>query len=270
MSSNYHDIKEYLLGGLGPDEREGIELRVIEDGDFAEEALAAEDALIESYVDGELAEADAARFRAEYLTTDERVRRVKDFVALRAAVVQSERSSNSVVADKASPFLAFFTRLGPALALGAAAVVLIAVAGFWFYFSGNSLTDLEQQYASLNKADMTDLSRFPSHSKVELIPGTFRSVDAGSKIATGGLSETVLFRLPLGFEPSPDASFKAEVWRDGKGIFSVAEVRAVRDATGHEVRVLLPRSIFGKGQYQIRLSQDGANNAPVVFNFIAD
>ena len=270
MNSNYDDTKEYLLGGLDPGGRESIELRVIEDEEFGTEAMAAEDQLIESYLDGELSEDDVRRFTSSYLVTEERVRRVKELAALRAAVSRSSSPRVEAVQKTGFDLSNFFGRFGPALAMGAAALVLVAVAGWWLFSSDRPATDLESQYASLNKGDMSDLNRLAAYSEVELVPGTLRSTDGGSKIVTSNLTETVLFRLPLDFEPPSDTQFRALILRDEKGIFTVDNLRPVRDSSGLEFRVLLPKALFQSGQYQIRLSQYESKNAPIVFNLTAE
>ncbi len=267
MNSNYDEIKEYLLGRLDPEARESIELRIIEDEEFGFEAMAAEDHLIESYLDGELSDDDAGRFGSTYLVNEVRVQRVKELAALRAAVSRGPSPGGEMEEKSGFSFSGFFGRFGPALAMGAAAIILVA--GLWLYLSGNGATDLERQYASLNQGDMSDMNRLGSYSKVELVPGTFRSGDGGSTIVTRNLTEAILFRLPLDFEPQSDAKFRALVLRDEKGIFTVDDLRPVRDGSGLEVRVLLPKELFQNGQYQIRLSQYETKNAPVIFNLTA-
>src|SRR5690348_1554362 len=89
MGANYEDIKAYLLGGPDEAARESIDVRLIEDEDFATEIRAIEDELIERYIDGELSEEDAAKFRSNYLVTESRADRVKELAALRTAVARN-------------------------------------------------------------------------------------------------------------------------------------------------------------------------------------
>lgn len=270
MRSDYENIKEYLLGGLDAQERESIELRIIEDEEFSVEALAAEDELIESYVDGDLNGNDEGRFRSDYLTTEERVRRVKEFAALRAAIAREHSQARETTEKSRSGFLGFLNRMRPIPALTAAAVLLIAVAGLWFFLSNRGPTGLEKEYAALNQSDMTDLSRFASHSAVELRSSTLRSGDAGSKVATGSLTETVLFRLPLTFDPEPSARFDVVLLQEGKSKFTVPGVGPVTNGDGSEVRVLLPREVIKTGQYQISLTRPETTFSPVLFTFTAE
>ena len=274
MNANYDQIKGYLLGDLSTEECEKIDLRIIEDDDFAVEALAAEDLLIESYIDGELSEADAMKFRSNYLINETRARQVKEFVALRAAASAianrpAERPQKKNDASKWS-LAALFENLRPVTAFAVPA--LIAVVGFavWFYVSDRGITPLEREYAALNQADMGDLNQFASFSKIQLTPGAFRGGAQEARVATGTLTEGVLFRLPLTFDPAPWAKFDATLLQEGKTIFRVEEVRPFTDGDGSEVRLLLPREAIKRGQYQISLSQRGQNLSPVVFGFTAE
>ena len=273
MSANYDEIKDYLLGRLDPAELRSVDLRLIEDEDFGSDAMAAEDALIESYVDGELTDDEAGLFRSNYLTTEARAQRVREFVSLRAAAVRLSASSPNVAPrskDNKWNLSGLFFGLQPAMALAAVALVAVVGAGVWIYFAEPQPTALEREYAELNRVDMNDLSRFSSYSTVELVSGTLRSDDAGSKIAATGLSDTILFRLRLAFEPPGGVSYRAELRHGGKKVFSIENVRPVKAGPVDEVRLLLPRAMIGKGQHQIALTQPGTSASPVLFDFVAE
>ena len=273
MSANYDEIKDYLLGRLDPVELRAVDLRLIEDEDFGSEAMAAEDALIESYVDGELTDDEAGLFRSNYLTTAARAQRVREFVSLRAAAARTPASSPQAAPgskDDKWNLSGWLFGLRPAMALAAVALVAVVGAGVWIYFAEPRPTALEREYAELNRSDMKDLSRFSSYSTVELVSGRLRSDDAGSKVAATGLSDTILFRLPLAFEPPGDVNYRAELRHDGRKVFSVDDVRPVKAGPVDEVRLLLPRAMIGKGQHQIALTRPGTNASPVLFDFVAE
>lgn len=270
MTSNERDIREYLLGGLAAEEQELVELRMIEDDDYGIEALAVEDRLIESYLDGELSDDESKRFRSNYLTSDARVKRVKEFVALRAVLVANRTQTSTVMQEAGGGFFAFLRGFGPATAYAGAAVLLIAIAGAWFLSSTAGPTQLEQEYAKLNESDMNDLTKFASTSSVELTPGTYRSGDPGTKVATSTLTDKVLFRLPLMFESAPEARFDVALIRDGKSVFTIPGMRPVSDRGGSELRVLFPKTAIQSGQYQISLTQPGTSLAPVNYAFTAE
>lgn len=270
MTSDEREIREYLLGGLAAEELERIDLRIIEDEEYGVEAMAAEDRLIESYLDGELSEEESEQFRTNYLTSEPRAQRVKEFAALRAAVVANDSPVMSPVVeareDRDGGLFSWLFSLRPAVAMATVGLFAILGAVAWIYFVDKP-SSLESEYAALNRQDKTDLSGFSQYSKVELSPGTLRSTDSASKIAIGNQTESIMFRLPLNFDPPPDAIYRALVLRDGKGVFSVYDQRPIRVGSLLEVRVLLPRSIFERGSYQIQLAQLETKAAPVIFNF---
>ena len=78
------EIRRYLLGDLDEAAAEALEDRYVADPALLETVRAAEDALIEAFLDGRLAPADRARFEAHYLAT--RIHR--DRVAIARALRQ--------------------------------------------------------------------------------------------------------------------------------------------------------------------------------------
>ncbi len=274
MNLDYEDIKEYLLGSLSAAEREEIDLRIIEDTEFAIDTSAAEDHLIERYLDGELTDDESRLFRSDYLVTEQRARRVKEFAALRTLASRRAIEPPEAVSAQAGGnwfgLSGLFARYRLVTAMAVILVAALAGVGGWIYFADRGPTALEREYAALNQADMSDLARFDSDSKVELFPSNFRSSDRALRIKAGGLTRSILFRLPLIFDPYAGSRYRAELRREGKTVFSVPNVSPVKDGSGTEVRVLIPREIIGKGEYQIILSQLGTEVAPVAFGFVAD
>jgi hypothetical protein len=57
-------LREYLLGGITPEEREQIEHRIFEDDDFADSLRASEADLLDGFTSGTLNEEDRRRFAA--------------------------------------------------------------------------------------------------------------------------------------------------------------------------------------------------------------
>jgi hypothetical protein len=265
MGPNYEDIRSYLLGNLAESERESIDLRIIEDEDFGVEARAVEDQLIESYIDGELNDEETANFRSNYLVSEARANKVRELAALRSAVARKQDAPAEPATGWTLSGLFAGLRPVPAFA-GLAIIVLIGVAA-WIYFADRP-TALETEYAALNRSDLSDVRTLGQYTAVELIPGTYRSGDPASIVKTSEATKTILFSLPLTFDPPSGTRFRAEVTQEGKRLFSVPETNVVRDAGGSKVRVLLPlEPLKKKGQYQIILSQIGTENSPVVFGF---
>ena len=267
MTPNYERFKEYLLGGLSVEERENLELQIIDDPDFGTEALVAEEHLIESYVGEELSPSEADRFRSQYLITDERLKRLKEFAAFRAAIVDQPRLNFGTEEKHVTNRVSLFERLRPFTVVAVGALVLIVASLLLYKSVIQRPSTIESEYAAMNSRDMSDLNALSEYSKVELTPGTFRGGDAGDTLRPIDLTESALFRLHLGFDPPPDARYRVLVLRDDRQIFEVGSKDVVRNESVKEVRVLLPKKIFERGQYVIRLEQYESSNAPVVFNF---
>jgi putative zinc finger protein len=79
-------LREYLLGGLAPAQREEIEERLLADPDVHAAVQATGDDLIHAYLAGELSAADRERFETHFLSTPRRRERVAFVRTLVSAV----------------------------------------------------------------------------------------------------------------------------------------------------------------------------------------
>jgi hypothetical protein len=80
------EIRRYLLGDLDEADAAALEARYVEDVRLLDEIRAAEDALIEAFLDGRLPPAERARFTSHYLASPVHRDRVAIVRALRARV----------------------------------------------------------------------------------------------------------------------------------------------------------------------------------------
>jgi CHAT domain-containing protein/tetratricopeptide (TPR) repeat protein len=86
MVAKHHDhdtVRRYLLNQLSDAEREQISWRILSDDGFFTELDIAEDEVIDQYVAGELSRDDLERFQHDFLTTPERLSKVKSAQALK-------------------------------------------------------------------------------------------------------------------------------------------------------------------------------------------
>jgi hypothetical protein len=82
-----HDaVRRYLLGLLREAEQRPLEERLFTDDAFYEEVLIAEDELIDQYLAGEVSGSERSRFEEHFLTTPERLRKLRFARALRRHV----------------------------------------------------------------------------------------------------------------------------------------------------------------------------------------
>lgn len=80
MNQRFDDegpFRRYLLGQLAESDQENIECQLLSEQEMVERLLIVEDELIESYVSGELAEADRPRFEQFFLVSPERQHKLK-------------------------------------------------------------------------------------------------------------------------------------------------------------------------------------------------
>jgi CHAT domain-containing protein len=132
-------LKDYLLGTLEDEAVQSrIEERLMVDEEFAVRVSAAEDELIEQFLDGELSDADADRFQTFFLAPPERrsqFRLTRDL--RRAAVAKANVPSPHPI--RSQPARGLWT--GWLRFSAAAAAILIAALGIWRFAIYESDTD---------------------------------------------------------------------------------------------------------------------------------
>jgi hypothetical protein len=148
-------LMHYLLGELSQDERTELEDRYLSDQDFFDRLLAAEDDLIDEYVQGKLSRQESQLFERNFLTSRERQDRLSSARALSRFV-----DSNLVGREKASlpaRLLSYFKVGSPAMrfAVSAAMVILIVgVAGMWM-----ELGRMKSQLSEVQSGQVAQLQR---------------------------------------------------------------------------------------------------------------
>ena len=155
------------------------------------------------------------------------------------------------------------------LTIGAAIVVLLVAGLVWSRYLGGSNSDLEQQYAVLNRRDLSDTSQLTGYSGVNLSTGTFRDANSIRKQNEESLTDTVLFRLVAPLKGADGEAFKAKLSRGTVLVFTVEAAKAYQNPHGEEIRLLLPKSVLQKGQYQIRL-ENASGVETGTFSFVID
>lgn len=124
----------YLLGTLPEDATERLDELSFTSDDLARDLEAAENELVDGFIAGELAPAEAELFRSNYLATPLRRRKVEF-----ARALQRMPTPDKIVDRASSGFFsqlrAFFAGSGLRIAFSAAAAVLLVVAGVWIISS---------------------------------------------------------------------------------------------------------------------------------------
>ncbi len=253
MDQTGEKLRRYLLGSLPASEAEEIDLQIITDDSLSEALALAEHELIEDHLDQALTPEEAELFRKNFLLSDERRQMVIDTSLLRKYSDQYGKAMITVSEPASSVFeklKAIFTR--PAFAGAAVVAVLLIALLTWQVFIRDTSTPLEREYAAMNVKDLSNAGEFTGLSSISLVSSNLRDANSASRQSVSTMTETILVRLalPNGVDT---ATFKATLSRASTTIFTIDAVTSYQNPNGKEVRMLVPRSVLEKGQYQILL-----------------
>ena len=144
-------LKEFVLGGLAPAQREEMDERLLTDPDFHAEVQATGDDLIQAYLADELAQPDRERFESFFLASPRRRERVAFMRSLLAAADAGQSGRTQSGAAAATPGRPLPTSLLP----WAAALVVGLAAGGWG-LSERRLRDREAAAAQAREASLRE------------------------------------------------------------------------------------------------------------------
>jgi hypothetical protein len=135
-------LVRYLLGSLSKDETERFDELSVTDDEFAARLRSAEDDLIDAYVRGELAGETLERFTSAYLSQPAGIRRIAFADALQKYQARHADPPGAVVQRPSSTSM-------PAWSLAAAAVLVLAAAGYFFVENVRLRTDIAAERDAL-------------------------------------------------------------------------------------------------------------------------
>jgi hypothetical protein len=260
-------IRAYFLGNASPDQVEVIEMFILDDTDSERVCARIEDDLIEDYLEGALAEEEESDFRAKYLTTNERRRKVAEISLLKTYAARATRSAAEArVTHRAG--LSGFWSWRFAAAGGIAAVLIFGLFTWQIYRKGDRPSALEAQYGEINHRDLADLSQFQQYRSVEVLAGTFRDASAVRPTVDVNGSSAVLFRFIIPYTPKPDQRFSASLVSDGQR-FELEDLPVYKNGAIWEVRAIIPSSVLHKGETVVDLAAVGTSNSPIRYTLIA-
>lgn len=296
---NHELAKRFLLGNLSESERVKIEDGFLEQDDFYQELLVAEDDLIDAYVRGELPAHERALFEQRRLTSPHSRERVEFARTLFESV--SASSVLGPVPDRPASWWSFgaggLLIRRPAIGLAFAAVLLVLMlAGLWFGLDRWRIRPAPEQAkgiqpmpitppespAPIRPAEEPHVARneerppaketptvrppvLPVIATFALLPGLARgSSGAGALVLPAGATE-VRLRLVL----------EGEAYKTYRAVLSTPEGRRVssRDVTNGpaaksaNLTLTFPAELFSSGDYVLDLS--GANT-PGNWESVAD
>lgn len=262
-------LRKYLLETLDEKEFEELDLRVIEDETFAAKLSFAESELLEDFLDNELSPEEVEVFHKHFLSLPERRQLIQEISDLRSFARREKQIANAAEESPEVPIDEkrswFFRTIVLVPAFGA---LLLGSFLIWQLVAVSSLTPLEQEFASVNKRDLSDISSFAPDSTVSLFGGTLRDGGGPPKRSLTTLADPILFSLAIAAGEKTERGFTVHVYKGSNRLFTVNNLKAYKNTAGQEVRVLLPKSVFSPGQFQVRVENISAattTNFPLLF-----
>lgn len=279
-------IRQYLLGNLPADERIKLEDECFAKADAFEELVAADNDLIDSYVNGELHETEKALFERRYLTSSLRRRRV-EFAGTLAHACSESKAKVRVERFSSWKFgLNPFSRPNfPLQWASVAAALILAIAGSWLLFQNHQLrmelkeaqtaqADLSRQEAKIRqnspKLDERDTSRSqkpPQNTVIAKLDsarepvltftvssGAVRGGETKQKdlVIPPGISSVVL-RLPISTDDY--MTYEADLQTaEGLEIQSAKGLTRRKSGPQTVVTLRIPSNLLGSGDYIVVLS----------------
>lgn len=257
-------LRQYLLGALPDEEAEEVDLLIIVDEGLEEQLIKVEDDLIEEYLDEAMNSADFDLFRTNFLICADRIARVKHLHLLRhhARATKSNEFSKGAATRPATSIFEkipqlFHGNLIPATAtVSVVVLVLFLLFGLPFLRDGNGSdksASIEREVAELNRKDLTDLSQYQNCSIERLTQGVYRDQNNEKSLVFEGLTDRVVFLLPLPGQVDADQLFSVRLLREDAELIMLGKIPAYNVAGGRELRIILPGKILRKGDYRIKV-----------------
>lgn len=249
-------LRQYLLRKVDDDERQRIEKLFITDSQARERVLAAEQELIEDYLEDNLSTADKDIFVSHYAQTAEQQRKlritksIKDWALTEAKTTPNGSSVWSRFRERLQLRFAFVVPV--------VVVVLIAlvIASVWLAERRKSLA-IERQVAELNSP--SSLSENPPQmDPLQLTPVSLRSGESQNELTKRANIRVVDLDLLL-IQRERYPAYRAVVHRVGdKGPIVTVDIKAGND---NSIRLRFPADRLEKGTYRIELSGVAADGS---------
>jgi len=262
-------LREFLLGGLDDVERDRIETRFLTDSETKERILAAEQDLIEDYLEDSLTTADKERFVALYARTSEQWRQLRITRSIKNWAITEAALPQEIPAGVSSwGRLRNWLRLKPALVpVAVALVIALVIVAIWLNLrveQRNRRSAIEQELAQLNSPESMR-GRPEQMVPLDLSPGVGRNIDKPKQLDRENV-QVVELVLPW-INGERYSKYRAEVHRVDDGDSFTIDILP---AGSEVIRLRVPTHILRKGQYQVELSgiaPDGSVGASEEYTF---
>lgn len=269
-------LRQFLLGKVEDEDRQRIESLFLTDSLMKEKVLAAEQELIDDYLEDCLSTADRKAFLSLYGDTVAQRRRLRIAKSVQQWALDQSKTPLPIPKPAISIWARLLERLRlrPVLVIPitVAAAVAIVVALVWV---NSRRTERHREYLALNQ-ELVQLNTPSSLREVPpgmslrtLKPGSNRSIDGGSELKRGTDSSVAELRL-LWMQKEDYPTYQAVLRLPGDDQSYTIPNLTIEKEDGKFIRVRIPVHRLTRGNHQIELtgiSADGTRSLPEIYNF---
>jgi hypothetical protein len=265
-SRNEESLRQFLLGKVDDAERERIESRSLIDAQFKDELLAAEQSLIDDYLEERLSVEHRESFLSQYGASYVHRRKLR----IAKSIIEYAEAQPVAASIVATPNIRrrrwFGFEAKPRLVWSVAAVLIVALLLAVWLQSRRSDPDAEHLAIEQELAKLNDPSRLrealPEMATLSVTPITLRKVEPQPQFTPR--SEIKILELHLLQEQNDGHTRYRAVLQKGSDStpFSFPEIQAAVE-NSRMIRLRVPTSLLSRGTYQIILSALAADGSVV-------
>jgi hypothetical protein len=243
-------LRQFLLGNVDDQERQRLESMFVTGALSRERVIAAEQHLLDDFLENSLTPGDRERFLAQYGATPDEQRKLRIAKSIQEWAALSQEGT--AVAN-ASRWISVRNWLKPVYVIPVAAVFLVAIicGAVWLRSSWekrNRHLAMQQELVRLNAPSR---SRDVSPVTLTLMPGAVRSAEAEKELTPPANIESVELRL-VWTQKERYPSYQATIRKfDDEEIFTIPDLQLDPD---NVIRIKLSPHYLTHGLYQIELS----------------
>jgi hypothetical protein len=246
-------LRQFLLGQVDDQERQRLERMFVTGALSRERVIAAEQHLLDDFLDDSLTPADRERFLAQYGETPAEQRKlriaksIQNWAASGAAVTAVGAAAESRWIRLRARFRLQPVFMIPIAAVTVLAIVFAVVALKSRWEQRNRYLAMEQELARLNTPSLLrDVSTY-----ITLMPGTVRSAEAETELTPAANAQFVELHL-IWTQKERYPSYQATIRKiDEEQRYTVRDLQI---DNGNAIRLRVPTRYLTRGLYQIEIS----------------
>lgn len=267
-------LRQFLLGRVEDEERQRIESLFFTDSQMKNSVIAAEQKLIDDYLENGLSAADREAFLSFYGDTVAQRRKLRIARSIQEWAA-NQPNTMPIVHERA---LSWWDRLRvrfslkPMVVIPVAATVTVAIIVALVWVNRRSerhrqYLAVQQELAQLNTP--SSLHETGAQAVLTLKPTVVRSVDPQPELATPSNLHIVELRL-LWMQSENYPSYQALMRRSGDDQPYTINNLTIENDSGKVIRIRVPAGILTRGNNQIELTgvaADGSKSSPEIYTF---